>query len=31
MLLHSRFDHVARNTIDYWMKPDSINLSAGER
>ncbi|WP_437873319.1 radical SAM protein [Sorangium sp. So ce363] len=30
MLLHSRFDHVARNTIDYWMKPDSANLSAAE-
>jgi oxygen-independent coproporphyrinogen-3 oxidase len=25
-LLHSRFDTVARNTIDYWMRPDTDHL-----
>jgi coproporphyrinogen III oxidase-like Fe-S oxidoreductase len=26
-LLHSPFDHVAKNTIDYWMKPDAASLT----
>lgn len=26
-LLHTRFKNVAKNTIDYWMKPDSKNLT----
>ena len=25
-LLHTRFSNVAKNTIDYWMKPDSHDL-----
>lgn len=25
-LLHTRFSNVAKNTIDYWMKPDSHGL-----
>ncbi|MFM7330433.1 MAG: hypothetical protein ACKO1L_02030, partial [Brachymonas sp.] len=25
-LLHTRFVNVAKNTIDYWMKPDSSSL-----
>src|SRR5262245_5147761 len=26
-LLHSRFNRVARNTIDYWMKKDTFDLT----
>ena len=26
-LLHTRFDHVAKNTIDYWMKRDTHDLT----
>lgn len=29
-LLHTRFSNVAKNTIDYWMKPDSIDLSTDD-
>lgn len=29
-LLHSPFDHVARNTIDYWMKPDSMKMTTDD-
>ena len=29
-LLHTRFSNVAKNTIDYWMKPDSKDLSTDD-
>jgi oxygen-independent coproporphyrinogen-3 oxidase len=29
-LLHSRFTNVAENTIDYWMKPDSLCLETNQ-